>query len=76
MAAQVASGQCRLVHDQFAMAYVAAMGMMPFVVGALRENEVHKAKALFAGLGGGSLDMFLHSKFPGVLLCYWRVLVC
>lgn len=47
--------------------YVAAMAILPFVVGSLQNNKklnMSSNNVLIIGLGGGSLDMFWHKKFP------------
>uniref|UniRef100_A0A915NPD2 Uncharacterized protein n=1 Tax=Meloidogyne floridensis TaxID=298350 RepID=A0A915NPD2_9BILA len=49
--------------------YVAAMAILPFVVGSLHNDlklNIYSNKVLIIGLGGGSLDMFWHKRFPWI----------
>ena len=56
-------------HLKLLSQYIAAMVALPFALRALEEVKMTDQKSqsvLVVGLGGGSLDMFLHTKFPSV----------
>lgn len=50
--------------------YIAVLCLFPFVLGSVPslENQVDSASVMNIGLGGGSIDMFLHKLKPTVSL--------
>nr|CAD2152606.1 unnamed protein product [Meloidogyne enterolobii] len=56
--------------------YVAAMAILPFVVGSLHNDlklNIYSNKVLIIGLGGGSLDMFWHKRFPWLNITIFEI---
>uniref|UniRef100_A0A915P5A7 PABS domain-containing protein n=1 Tax=Meloidogyne floridensis TaxID=298350 RepID=A0A915P5A7_9BILA len=56
--------------------YVAAMAILPFVVGSLHNDlklSIYSNKVLIIGLGGGSLDMFWHKRFPWLNITIFEI---
>lgn len=55
-------------HTDLNMQYVAILALFPFVIGSVPrlENKVDTASIMNIGLGGGSIDMFLHTLNPTV----------
>jgi len=55
-------------HSQIFNEYIVGMILFPFIVGTLNDSDdiSRPQSVLVIGLGGGSLDMFLHTRFPSI----------
>ncbi|KAL3089679.1 hypothetical protein niasHT_020458 [Heterodera trifolii] len=63
-------------HGRLSWPYVATMAIMPFVVGALHhptQMQQRTQSALVIGMGGGTLDMFLHTKTPNLNITIYEL---
>lgn len=55
-------------HMNLSTQYIAVLSLFPFVLGSVPslENTKDTASVMNVGLGGGSIDMFLHKLKPNV----------
>ncbi|KAL3100696.1 hypothetical protein niasHT_020975 [Heterodera trifolii] len=63
-------------HGRLSWPYVATMAIMPFVVGTLHhptQMQQRTQSALVIGMGGGTLDMFLHTKTPNLNITIYEL---
>lgn len=57
-------------HSRLSAQFVTAMSVFPFALGSVHMNDKEAVKVMSIGLGGGSIDMFLHELRPEVGFLY------